>query len=154
MTTSFAADRQYDDNWPTCVYAYAWFRVMSEHLNPDSVTTLLELEPTSTQKKGDLPDPDSRFPKKFSGWFLETESFIQSRDARRHIDWLTERLAGRSEALATLRSEGHTVDLCVCFGSIGQGGPLIGPRQLRALADLGLDFWLDLGFPQTADRMG
>lgn len=59
----------YDDEYPTCVYTHAWFRVMSEDLQPESVTLLLGIQPTRTQVRGDLPGPISGQPHKFGGWF-------------------------------------------------------------------------------------
>jgi len=81
-------DTAYDDAYATCESTFAWLRVMSEDLRPDSVTSLLDITPTHTQVRGKLSGPKSTRKHKYSGWFLESEVHVESRDARRHLDWL------------------------------------------------------------------
>jgi Domain of unknown function (DUF4279) len=136
----------YDDDYGTCLETHAWLRVMSEHLDPDIVTTRLQIQPTRTQRKGDLPRPGSKHPFKHAGWFLESETHVHSRDARRHIDWILQRIHNRSAAIAELQAEGHLVDICVRWDSTGQGGPMLSPSQMGALSEAGIELWFDIYF--------
>ena len=83
---------------------------------------------------------------KYSGWFLESDGHVQSRDARRHLDWLLSQLVGKSHVFTQLMAEGNTVDVCCKWDSVGQGGPLLSSPQLEGLAQLGLELWFDVYF--------
>jgi hypothetical protein len=107
---------------------------MGEELDPRAVTVALGVEPTRTQVRGELPAPGSKHPYKYSGWFLETQGNVQSRDVRRHIDWLLSKVGGKGAAFSKLRSEGHLTDVCCPWYSIGQGGPTLGAAQIAALS--------------------
>ncbi|QCB45522.1 DUF4279 domain-containing protein [Hydrogenophaga sp. PAMC20947] len=137
---------RYDDEYATCVSTFVWLRVMSETLEPDSVTRRLHVQPTRTQLRGALPAPNSKYPYKYSGWFLESDGQVQSRDARRHLDWLLSQLTGKGKVFAELMAEGNKVDVCCKWESVGQGGPLLSPPQLEGLAQLGLELWFDVYF--------
>ena len=141
----------YDDEYATCAETHAWLRIMSEQLDPDAVTTRLQVQPTRTQRKGDLPRPGSKHPYKYAGWFLESEGHVKSRDARRHLDWILEQVRGKSNVFESLQAEGHSVDLCIRWDSTGQGGPTLSPTQMRALADLGIELWFDIYFAGDDD---
>jgi Domain of unknown function (DUF4279) len=136
----------YDDDYATCVSTSAGFRVMSENLRPESVTALLGLQPTRTQVRGELPQPASKYPFKYGGWFLESLGHVRSRDSRRHIDWLLQQLSSKAAAIAELKAQGHLVDLCVYWESAGQGGPTLGPSQMAKLGELGIELWFDIYF--------
>ena len=136
----------YDDEYGTCVYTHAWLRVMSEDLQPDSITSLLGIQPTRTQVRGDLPQPTSKHPYKFGGWFLESADHVQSRDSRRHLDWLLAQLRGKSAAITQLRGLGYLVDLCVRWDSVGHGGPTLSPTHMEQLGALGIELWFDVYF--------
>jgi hypothetical protein len=111
-------ETEYDDEYSTCVYTHAWLRVMGEELQPESVTLLFGIEPTRTQVRGGLPKPTSKHPYKCGGWFLETAGEVQSRDSRRHLDWLLAQLQGKATAVAKLQEQGYLVDLCIRWDSI------------------------------------
>jgi hypothetical protein len=139
-------EASYDDKYPTCVETFAWFRVMGESLDPDTVTARLKVPPTRTQNRGALPQAGSKYPYKYSGWFLESQGWVQSLDARRHLDWLLDRLQGCEEALVQLKAEGNLVDVCVRWDSVGHGGPALSPKQMNQLGALGVTLWFDIYF--------
>src|SRR5688500_8918020 len=124
------AQTPYDDDYATCVATSAWLRVMSESLLPTAVTACLGVQPSRTQVRGELPQPTSKHPFKYGGWFLESKGHVQSRDARRHIDWLLLQLQGKAAAIAQLKAQGHLVDVCVYWESVGQGGPTLDPSHM------------------------
>lgn len=122
----------YDDEYPTCACTFAWLRVMSEHLQPDLVTSSLGLEPTRTQRRGDVRSPRSARTHAYSGWFLESAAHVDSRDARRHLDWLLVQLQGASVAIQALKAQGHLVDICIRWDSAhAHGGRPLIPRTWR-----------------------
>ncbi len=141
----------YDDEYPTCVYTHAWLRVMSEDLQPESVTLLLGIQPTHTQVRGGLPGPTSTQPHKFGGWFLESAGQVQSLDSRRHLDWLLTQLQVKAAAIEKLIDQGYLVDLCVRWDSIGHGGPTLTPTQMTQLGELGIELWFDIYFAEQDD---
>lgn len=136
----------YDDEYPTCVSTSAWLRVMSELLKPGEVTSSLGIQPSRTQVLGELPHPTSKHPYRSGGWFLESRGHVQSRDSRRHIDWLLWQLQGKAAAIAQLKAEGHLVDACIYWESVGQGGPTLDPSHMVQLGELGIELWFDIYF--------
>jgi hypothetical protein len=141
----------YDDEYATCVLTFAWLRVMSEHLQPAAVSALLGIEPTHSQTRGDLPNPTSTRPRKYGGWFLESKGAVQSRDSRRHLDWLLNQLQGKEEAIAKLKTDGNLVDLCIRWDSVGHGGPALTPKQMAQLGALDVELWFDIYFAGEDD---
>ena len=119
---------------------------MSESLEPGAISARLGVRPSRTQVRGKLPHPTSKHPFKCGGWFLASKDHVQSRDARRHIDWLLLQLQGKAAAIAQLAAEGHLVDVCVYWESIGQGGPTLNPSQMAQLGELGVALWFDIYF--------
>ena len=140
------SETPYDDEYATCIETHAWLRVMGESLDPNAVTSLLQVQPTKTQLRGALPSEGSSHPYKYSGWFLESKAHVQSREARRHLDWLLVRLQDRHAELAGLKEEGNLVDICVRWDSVGQGGPTLSPKQMALLGSLGIEVWFDIYF--------
>ena len=136
----------YDDAYATCESTFAWLRVMSEDLQSDSVTSLLGIAPTHTQLRGEQRSPASTRQHKYSGWFLESESHVESRDARRHLDWLLAQLQGKAGAIATLKRQGNLVDVCVRWNSYGHGGPTLNAQHMAQLGELGIELWFDIYF--------
>lgn len=137
----------YDDEYPTCVKTFVWLRVMSETLDPSSATAALGVQPTRTQFKGTVGiDAALKRPAKYSGWFLDSSGHVVSRDTRRHFDWLLGQLRGKEAALAELRSQGHLVDICCRWDSVGHGGPTLDPEHLKQLGALGVEMWFDVYF--------
>ena len=139
-------DIQYDDNFSACAYTHVWLSVISEHLNPDQVTRLLRVEPTSVIWKGTIDLGGMRRPHRHSGWFLSTEGIIESQDARRHLDWILDQTEGRGEIFRQLAAEGHESDICCRWdvATVGGGGPSLQPRHFTRLAALGVELWFDI----------
>ena len=118
---------------------------MDQSLDPDEVTAIVGVAPTSVQRRG---DPVEKRPGKTysrGGWWISTQGLLTSKDARHHLDWIIGKMSGKEAEFAQLHERGYLVDLCVRWDSRhGHGGPTIGPEQMRALADLGLDLWFDV----------
>jgi hypothetical protein len=137
----------YDEHYETCAYCHAWLRIMHEAVDPDEVTRILEVQPTSVQRRGDPSSPGSRMLSK-GGWFLSTEGIVASWDARHHLDWILNHVSGKRAAFTELHGRGYLVDVCVRWDSkSGHGGPTLSPSQMQALAELEIELWFDVYFP-------
>ncbi len=139
----------YNDDYPTCEATYATLRIYSGDKDPDEVSRVLGLEPTSLQRRGGIRNPHDHRPVriKLNGWFLCSQGEVASRDSRRHLDWILERIGPLQDALGHLRDDGSQLRVsCYWLSSSGHGGPVLSPEQMRKLADLGLECWFDVYF--------
>src|SRR5262249_2630582 len=142
-----ASDPHYDDLYPTCEYTHVTMRLYSDSISPEEMTLMFSCRPTSTQRKGDIRNPNGRRPitLKLNAWFLCSEGEVQSKDVRRHLDWLLDRLGNCSDALQTLSGRGARADImCLWISKSGNGGPTLSPRQCQRIAELGVDCWFDV----------
>src|SRR5262245_50739220 len=132
---------EYNDEYPTCGRTYATVRIFG--LPATEVESTLGLISTQMQSASVVP------PGPPNGWFLSTEGAIVSRDIRRHLDWLLDRLEPKAAALAELRSRGASVDVfCYWLSASGHGGPTLSPSQAKKLAALDLECGFDVYFPE------
>jgi hypothetical protein len=136
---------EYDDSYPTCAETFATLRIFSDDFAPEEITATLDIQPTSTFRKGESHG-GGRFQRKVNGWFYTTQQITNSRDFRRHLDLILDRLSGRSGAVKTLQAKGCQMDIMSFYVSFGQGGPWLMPRQMRALGALDLSIWWDIYF--------
>ena len=131
---------EYNDEYPTCERTYATVRILGMPAN--DIGSAHGLIPTRTQSTGEGA------PSRPGGWFLTTKDAVNSRDIRRHLDWLLDRLEPRATALADLRGRGATIDIfCYWLSASGHGGPIISPSQAQRLAALDLECGFDVYFP-------
>ncbi len=138
---------QYNDEYSTCAYTHAWLRIMSEELDPSKVTEILNVEPTKYHRKGDFRSEKLQKPYTTSGWFISTKGILESLDARRHIDYILNKVQGKENEIALFKEKGYLVDLCVRWDSNnGHGGPTLSPSQLVGLGELGIEMWFDIYF--------
>ncbi len=105
----------YDDEYPTCLETNAVLRIRSDELLPEEISEILDIQPSKMLEKGELRNP--RLPRtinKTNFWFLSSESSVQSKDNRRHLDWLAERLLPKIGAIQQLRKRGAKLDvMCI-----------------------------------------
>ena len=82
-----------------------------------------------------------------TAWFLESAKQIDSKDVRRHIDWLLDQFNGRSETLRQLRDEDATICLsCFWESATGHGGPMLDADILNRIAALNIGIAFDIYF--------
>jgi hypothetical protein len=140
----------YDDNYPTCRNTNACLRGFSEKVEPHEITKTLGVEPSSTRIKGEFYF--NNIPNKAHCWYLDSESHVESRDNRRHLDWIIGQIANKIEEFADLRNRGVQFDICCAWESkTNQGGPTVSPKQMGPLARLGLDVWWEVWFSSEDD---
>lgn len=137
----------YDDDYPTCRSTSVQLRIFSDSLEPSYITSALGICPTESFVKGEKFGK-KQLTRKLNGWFLSTAGTVDSKDCRRHIDWVISKLAPCSEPLEKLRSMGAEIDLSCLWGSSGQGGPVLSPLQMTGLARLNIEIWWDVYFEQ------
>lgn len=135
----------YDDDWPTCVKTNATLRMFSDQVGPEAISKKLNINPTESFSKGESHGNRGLI-RKLNGWLLNTEEAVDSKDTRRHIDWLLSKLSPRKIELDELRSNGVEVDISCLWMSTGQGGPLMSPQQMAVLCQLDLEIWWDIYF--------
>lgn len=137
---------EYNDDYATCERTYAALRIYPGDFTPDFVTETLEVNPSRLQKSEEaLPGKT-----KLNAWFLSTKGILTSRDSRRHIDWITDQLMGKEDALKSLQEKGVAMDIsCFWLSTSGHGGPCLSPEQMRRLAQLNLEIWWDIYFEDT-----
>jgi hypothetical protein len=138
----------YDDGNPSCRETFATFRVAHESLAPESITRDLGLEPSAAHRKGDLmypKNPASDHRHRSGQWSLSTNGRVESRDLRRHVVWLLDRLEPKRAALVRLQCDGFRIDIfCFWCSAAGQGGPMLDPNQMGRLASLALPIVFDV----------
>lgn len=127
----------YDDEYTLCGATHATLRILG--LDPEEVTRTLALSPTRA-----LPQ-DARA--RQAVWLLESKPAVESKDLRRHLDWILDQLAARRDAVWELVARGGRVDIfCYWASARGHGGPTISPAQSKKLAELEIAVLFDVYF--------
>ncbi len=139
-----------DDAYPSCERTCARLHVYPQNIDPRELTRRLGLLPTSVAIKG-METTNSLGRVRvapLNGWFLSSESSVDSRDVRRHIDWLLERLDPARDAILALQGEPgvRMAVSCVWWSNAGNGGPVVWPEQMRRLATLNLECGFEVAF--------
>lgn len=141
--------REYNHDYATCGETYATLCIYHRDLDPDAVSQLLALQPTRSQRRGDIHNSSasSPIPRPIGAWFLSTRNVSQSRDARFHIDWLLEQLSDKGAAIEQLTQQGCEIRInCYWESAHGHGGPMIWPETMGRLAQLGIELGFDIYF--------
>jgi hypothetical protein len=137
----------YDDDFTTCRETFATLRIFSGSLTCDQISQQLGIHPTKSFNIGDPIGSRTPTPRKTNGWFLTSEGTVRSKDTRRHIDWILEKLRGARENFRGLEADGIEADvMCYWVSASGHGGPILSPPQLEGLSALGLTVWWDVYF--------
>lgn len=140
----------YDDGYATCERTLATLRIYGHDLDPSQITNRLGIEPTRSQRGGEVftNSIGQQRIANLGGWFLSSEGQVDSRDLRRHLDWLLNLLGPRAEALRSIQAiDGVWMDVnCIWWSKHGDGGPTLSPEQVRGLADLDLECGFEIAF--------
>ena len=148
-------DDRYNDEYPTCAKTYATLCIYPEEIDPPIVTHHLGIEPSNWQRKGKAIELDGRpLPRVaiLNSWSLTSKGQVDSRDSRRHIDWLLDQLDPKAEAIDTLQEMGcRMVISCFWASRSGHGGPMLPPTQMKRLGKLNIELWFDFYGPYDED---
>ncbi len=141
----------YNDEYETCESTYAVLCIYSGEIDPDVITQRLNIQPSEIDRIGLEHPPNSIGRKrigKLNTWFLSSEDSIRSKDLRHHLDWLLEKVIPAKDVLKKLQKEpGIKMTIsCSWWSAYGDGGPTLWPKQMGAIADLGLECGFDIYF--------
>jgi len=137
----------YIDEYSACSETFSALRVYHDSISPSEVTARLGIRPTRQAVKGERRGKSGKLFAN-NGWFLESSKSVDSRDSRRHIDWIVDQLWDRKKEIQKMLQEGFKIDISSFWVSAsGNGGPIISPYQMARLADLQIEAWWDIYFP-------
>jgi hypothetical protein len=150
-----------DDVYPSCERTEATLAIY--HIDPNLISNKLSLNPTSIQQKGKprLMRNGRHVIGGVDSWLLSSEGFVQSKDLRRHIDWLLDQIDPIETALKQLQEipEAKMAIRCVWWSTSGEGGPTLWPEQMNRIAKLNLEctfsfaWYGDYDRPITSDQL-
>ena len=127
-------DDEYIDDYVTCYETYSELRVYTGELNPNLVTKFLDLSPSLIIIKDQINKNH------INGWFLSSENQVNSKDSRRHIDWVLNKIYSRKNLILELQEKGFRIYIgCYWSSEQGTGGPILSPKQMNKLFELNLD---------------
>ncbi len=134
----------YIDDYSACERTYATLRIYPSSISTYEISKLLGLKPTQTSLAG------VKSALHVNGWFLSTQEQIESRDCRRHIDWLLDQIESVQDDFIELLTKEVEVDIfCFWVSSTGNGGPTISPHQMGRLVKFNLIVSWDIWFSDT-----
>jgi Domain of unknown function (DUF4279) len=140
----------YDDEYATCERAVAELLIYGVDLDPDEVSRRLGIEPSDAATTGQVLTNSLGLQRvtPIGHWFLSSEEHVDSRDLRRHLDWLLGLLTPRAAMLRELQAlPGLRMHIqCIWWSKYGDGGPTLWPEQMRGIADLDMELGLEVGF--------
>lgn len=143
---------KYDDNYETCEKTHASLRIYSDIISPKEITKRLGMSSTSSMEKGKPFEGDTTRKCTTNGWFIETKGIIDSKDSRRHIDYIADLLMPVKSELHKLITEDITVDIsCYWLSLAGHSGPTLSPSQMKKLSELEIEVWFDVYFVSNDD---
>ncbi|MEJ2201253.1 MAG: DUF4279 domain-containing protein [Desulfuromonadaceae bacterium] len=93
---------EYEDDYSACCQTYSTLRIFPKELHPSTVSEKLNIEPTHISLKG-----GGHRGQNVNGWFLSSEDYVESKDSRRHIDWLLDQIEPATETIAQLQQLHH-----------------------------------------------
>jgi hypothetical protein len=120
-------------------------RIMSDHLDSERITRVLNISPTRTWKKGETIDTvRGQAPASSGGWFFYSTSTAEN-DLERTLQTLLTSLAPCSEAIHQLKKEGFWIDICCNISSDDVVGFILSPHLLAQLVGLELEIDFSIG---------
>lgn len=70
---------------------------------------------------------------------------MQSRDVRRHVDWLLDQFEDKAEVIHQLQESGSEIHIsCFWQSADGQGGPMLDPVIVKRIAKLNIGIIFDV----------
>jgi hypothetical protein len=110
--------------------------------SPTAISEFLGIEPSRTTTL----NPEART---INGWFLTTKGKVNSKDCRRHIDWLLDVFFPVTHKVNELQNRGVKLEIsCFWSSASGNGGPTLSVKQMSRLVPLSVDIWWDVWFPE------
>jgi Domain of unknown function (DUF4279) len=135
---------EFDDEYPTCQETYATLCIyLPDNSDPNLVSRDLGIIPSRTQIKGEISNGRVRlWP---TAWFYSTQGLLDSKDIRRHLCWILEKVIDQKRTIFRLQDEGSTMVVsCMWVSALGHGGPELPPEILGQLVELRLGVSFDI----------
>jgi hypothetical protein len=141
----------YEDDYKSCEQTYVTLRIFHTDKSPEFISNFLNIEPTTSILKGDKLWKGTS---QFNGWFLRTGEKVNSKDSRRHIDYLLDLVLPVKKKIDELIEDGAEIDIsCFWVAQAISGGPTLSKQQLSKLSELGVDFYFDFWASQEIDNI-
>jgi hypothetical protein len=123
----------YDDEYPTCARTYATLSIANIAL--DEVTKSLGIDTRRASAKQ-------------KAWLLPTKDVVQSKDFRRHLDWLLDFVDKHRSQVRDLIARGAMIKIsCYWLSASGHGGPMVSAAECQRLGDIGIGLDFDFYGP-------
>ena len=140
------ATSPYDDDYAPCEETFATLRVFTGGAHPCSVTDSLGIQPSSITLEATKPFRRS------NAWFLTSKDAVTSRDFRRHLDWLLDKLLPVRATIEELKLEGAICNFhCYWVMSRTNSVLILSQAQMNGLAALGIEIWWDIYSPLVGE---
>jgi hypothetical protein len=132
----------FESEYPTSLYAS--FILRGKDLDPQEVSTLLDINPSRSFKRGERRTETKVWPHGF--WKLESKDHIQSENLASHIEWLVNQLEPMASRLTTLVKERSLDAVISCFwiAETGHAGLGLSASLINRIATLGLRLEVDI----------
>jgi hypothetical protein len=136
------------DSYDTCEKTEATLCIY--HIHPEIITQKLGIIPSSSKIKGILnrmPNGSERL-WDMHNWLLSSEDDVSSKDLRKHLDWILDRIIPVSEQFLEFQQfpDVKMNMRCAWWSKYGDGGPTIWPEQMERMAKLNLECSLSILF--------
>jgi hypothetical protein len=137
-----------EDDYSTCQRTDATLAIY--HVDPDLITHKLGIKPTSCMKKGApniMPSGVERIGR-INNWMLSSENEVKSKDLRRHLDWVLDKIEPASKQLFELQQLPDVRMVLHCSwwgGAPGGAGPMFWPIHIERMAKLNVEVWFSFG---------
>jgi Domain of unknown function (DUF4279) len=149
----------YNDDYDICDRVVAELLIYGDELEPDVLSERLGISPSRSKRRGQITTNSlgrSRIAK-VGMWFLSSENNVESKELRRHLDWLISQLRDLVSELRVLQNEPHVwMNITVIWWSnSGDGGFTLEPKHMRAMADMNVEcrFGLALYGPEDVPSL-
>ncbi len=130
---------------------YCYFYVADFACDPGEVTKLLQIEPTSFQRKGDAGR--NGLPVKSSLWEIQDDSPRNDHFFENHLESILAKIEPSTPAILRISEQSSVGINCVGYFEGCNPGFEISPNLLKRLGALGLTLGFDLyAFPESEDN--
>lgn len=134
------------------VYMYSHLSVLHKIESSETVTDILEINPTSTSVKGKKnieEDENGKFvaaeKPPYNGWFLSSEKFVDSTNINDHLEWIFQKVD--DENVKKLLEKGFECRIgCLITSERIDMEIQIEPIYLKKMGKLNLPFWIDYNY--------
>lgn len=127
----------------TTTRTFATLRIIGKILNPQEVSTKLQLTPSEAKSAGDVRGKSGKWPHGY--WELSSKDHVHSAELEDHLAWLVTMIEPSSGRIKQLQQEGFNTDIfCFWETSSSQGGITISPELLKRIGDVHLALGIDI----------